>query len=368
MADTQENAADIVAPFGFRMDSGTEIADIRATARARVSRDTWELIFGTPDGDLEAYTCRAENSWKAIQLVPRVLVDMSVTNTATTVLGEDIALPILIAPMGQIQRLHPDGELAVARAAASNGTGMILSSFSGHGFEEVSACTEAPLWFQLYVQRDRGLTVELIRLAEAAGCSAIAVTVDINGADPRWHRLPDNGADGFALFDGLDLVVPPHKGVDPALDWSIVEWLRQQTALPIVLKGIQAPDDAVRAGNAGAQAIVVSSHGGFALEGASAPSTILPAIADAAESTVEIYVDGGVRRGTDVLKALALGARAVLVGRPMLWGLAAAGQAGVEVALSILREELETAMLHCGVPDASAVPADRVRSHWERSA
>jgi 4-hydroxymandelate oxidase len=347
----------------FGMEAADQrMSELRARAEASVSAEALANVFGKSDSDLVMNNRRAEAAWGGIDLVPRVLVDMSQSTTATSVLGQPVRLPVIVGPTGEIQRaLHPDGELAVARAAETVGAAMILSTFASYSFADVARCTSHPLWFQLYFMTDRGLTAELVRRAEVGGCSAIVLTVDVNGAIPNWGRLQQASINASAVFEGLDLSTAPNELVDPRLDWDGLEWLCAQTSLPIIIKGIQSPQDAALAAGAGASGIVVSNHGGFALEGSAAPVELLPAVVQATGDELEIYVDGGVRRGTDILKALALGARAVLIGRPMLWGLMAGGEAGVQSALEILRRELLTAQLLCGVSDITQVPAELTR-------
>jgi 4-hydroxymandelate oxidase len=272
---------------------------------------------------------------------------------------------------------HPDGELATVRAAGAAGTIMILSSLSNTDVEDVCAAATGPVWFQLYVYRDRAATEGLVRRAEAAGCDAIVLTVDA----PLLGRRERDVRNRFHLPDGLTVKnmlpagygeVPmqadPESGlaayfaslIDPSLDWDDVAWLRETTKLPLVLKGIVRADDAARAVRVGAAAIVVSNHGGRQLDTSVATIDALPAIAEAVAGRVDVLVDGGVRRGTDVVKALALGAKAVCVGRPVLWGLAVGGQGGVEHVLALLRDELDLAMALCGAPTVEAITPDLV--------
>jgi 4-hydroxymandelate oxidase len=232
-------------------------------------------------------------------------------------------------------------------------TVMVLSSFSTYSVEEVLAEATGPVWFQLYVLRDRGLTAEIIRRAECAGCSALVLTVDVNAQSREWFRMPDEWAERLGTFRGLDLQVPPFKSLDPSLSWKDLDWLRSTTSLPLVVKGIQIADDAERCLDGGAAAIAVSNHGGYTLAGGSASLEFLPEIVDAVSNRGEVYLDGGIRTGPDVLKALALGARAVQIGRPLLWGLGVDGTNGVIRVLQILRDELENAMVLCGVPDVT---------------
>ena len=306
----------------------------------------------------------------------RVLVDVSRRDLATRVLGEPVAMPVLIAPTAFHRLAHPDGELATARAARTAGTVMILSTLSTVGIEDVAAAA-GPLWFQLYVYRDRGATEALVRRVEAAGARALVLTVDaqVLGRRERDVRnrfaLPAGLSIENMLAHGMGAVPSPAQGsglaayfaslLDPALSWRDVEWLRSISRLPVVVKGIVRADDARRAVDHGASAIAVSNHGGRQLDTAPASLDVLARIADAAADRAEIFLDGGVRRGTDVVKALALGARAVLLGRPILWGLAVGGEAGVTAALSMVRDELDRAMALSGCPGIAAITRDLVR-------
>jgi 4-hydroxymandelate oxidase len=269
-----------------------------------------------------------------------------------------------------------EGELATARAAGAAGTAMILSSLSNTDMEEVVRATSAPVFFQLYVYRDRGATVELVARAEAAGCQALVLTVDapLLGCRERDVRnrfqLPAGltvrnlvpAGYGQLIDDGRDSGLAAYFAalIDPALSWKDVEWLRAHTALPLLLKGLVRADDARRAVDAGVDGIVVSNHGGRQLDTSPATIEVLPSLVDAVGGRVPVLLDGGVRRGTDVIKALALGARAVLVGRPVLWGLAAAGQAGVVEVLEILRRELDLGLALCGCADLASIGRDLI--------
>jgi 4-hydroxymandelate oxidase len=290
-----------------------------------------------------------------------------------------IPSPVLIAPTAFHRLAHPDGELATARAAAACGAPFILSTLSTTRVEDVMAATAAapgPVWFQLYVYKDRAATAELVARVEAAGVQALVLTVDA----PRLGRRERDVRNRFALPPGLRIenlhgtrerAVPPPLAdsglaayfaqlIDPALSWKDLSWLRSITRLPVILKSLVRADDAVRAVEHGASAMVVSNHGGRQLDTAPATIEVLPRIAEAVDGRAEILLDGGIRRGTDIVKALALGARAVLIGRPILWGLAVGGQAGVEAVLATLRRELELAMMLCGAPSLAELTADLI--------
>lgn len=299
------------------------------------------------------------------KLRPRMLVDVSQRDLSTTILGQTWPLPIAIAPMAFQCLAAKEGEIATAKAAAKLGSAMILSTMATKSLEEVASIRQqTPQWFQLYVHRDRALTKALVERAHAAGYQALCLTVDA----PMLGRREKDMRNQFALPTGMelanlttlkDLKITQRSGesglfaylleqFNPALTWSDLEWLQSLSPLPLVVKGILRGDDARRAVEHGAQGIIVSNHGGRQLDGAIASIDALPEVVAAVGDGVEVLVDGGIRRGTDVLKALALGAKAVLLGRPILWGLAVAGQAGVEHVLELLRDELDLAMALSG--------------------
>lgn len=342
-------------------------------ARANLPRAAFDYYVSGAHDELTVTDNRA--ALDRIRLLYRVLVDVGQRDASTSVLGSPVAMPVLLAPTAFHRLAHPDGELASARAAGSAGTIMILSSLSNTDVEDVCAAATGPVWFQLYVYRDRTATEGLVARAEAAGCRAIVLTVDApllgcreRDVRNRFH-LPEGlsvknmlpaGYGAVAEQAGSGLAAYFASLIDPTLDWDDIAWLRSKTSLPIVLKGIVRPDDAARAAQVGAAAIVVSNHGGRQLDGSVATIDALPAIAAAIDGRLEILIDGGIRRGTDVVKALALGARAVCVGRPVLWGLAVDGQAGVEHVLALLRDELDLAMALCGAPNVAACTPDLI--------
>jgi isopentenyl diphosphate isomerase/L-lactate dehydrogenase-like FMN-dependent dehydrogenase len=283
-------------------------------------------------------------------LRPRMLVDVSARKLATTVLGTEVSFPVLVAPMAFQGLAHPDGEQAMARGAAAAGTVMCLSTLSTVSLEEAAgAAPGGARWFQLYWGPDRSQTQGLAERAVAAGYSAIVVTVD----------LPEVGRRERDLRTGFETPASLSDVTDNSLTWRDLEWLRTHTPLQILVKGILTAEDAVLATEAGVDGIVVSNHGGRQLDGVAASLDALPEVVEAAGDRVELLLDGGVRRGTDVVKALALGARAVLVGRAALYGLAVDGADGVERVLGLLREEVELALALCGCPS----PEDVTRAH-----
>lgn len=303
-------------------------------------------------------------SYEKLKIHYRVLVDVADRDLSTTVFGQKISFPIMVAPTAFHKLAHPDGELATARAAVGAGTIMTLSSLSTTTIEEVAAATNKNFWFQLYINKNREYTRDLVSRAESAGAKALVVTVDT----PMWGRRERDVRNGFHLPPGLsainlvkydkDAVTKGQSGsglgqsfawmLDATLQWKDMDWLAGITRLPIILKGVCRSDDARIALQHGVKGIVVSNHGGRQMDSAPATIDVLPSIVDAVGNDLTILMDGGIRRGLDAMKAIAQGAKAVLVGRPVLWGLAAGGQVGVEKALSILRTELDLAMALSG--------------------
>jgi isopentenyl diphosphate isomerase/L-lactate dehydrogenase-like FMN-dependent dehydrogenase len=290
------------------------------------------------------------------KLRPRVLVDVEGVSTATTVLGTEVAVPILIAPLALQRMAHPDGELATARAAAASGTIMCLSTASTTRPAEVAAAApDAPRWFQVYVFGDRSITEELIAEAVENGFSALVLTADT----PYLGRRERDVRIDFQIPEHLTVVgdIFGH-GFDTSLSWRDLEWLAGYE-LPVVVKGILTAEDALLACEHGAGAVVVSNHGGRQLDGVPASLDVLEEVVEAVDGRAEVLLDGGVRRGTDAIKALALGARAVLIGRAMVWGLAVAGEEGVRDVLRLLRDEVELGLALLGCSS----PADVTRAH-----
>ena len=299
-----------------------------------------------------------------VKLRPKMLVDVSKINLTTQVLGESLQLPLLIAPMAFQCLADPEGEIATALAAADAGVGMVLSTLATKSLEEVATVANGLQWFQLYIHKDQGLTQALVERAYTAGYKAICLTVDapMLGKRERDQRNeftlpPGLHPANLTNISGLDIPQAPGESglltyfaqqINPAVTWKDLEWLQSLSPLPLVVKGILRADDAVRAVEYGAQAIVVSNHGGRQLDGAIASLDALPDIIAAVDGKAEVLLDGGIRRGTDILKALAYGAKAVLIGRPVLWGLAVAGKIGVSHIISLLQDELNLAMALSG--------------------
>lgn len=306
-------------------------------------------------------------AWQELRLRPRVLVDVAEVTTATTVLGTPVSMPLLVAPTAIQKLAHPDGEPGMARAAAAAGTLMCLSTLATATPEEVAAAAPgAPRWFQLYVFRDRGVTRAFVGQAVEHGYGAIVLTVDA----PRLGRRERDFRTGFRVPEEITVPSMAALGnwegatplellgaIDPSLTWDDLEEVRSLSPLPLVLKGIQTGEDAAIACEHGVDAIVVSNHGGRQLDAVAPTAELLPEIVDAVAGRVEVYVDGGIRRGSDVVKALGLGARAVLAGRAPLWGLACEGEAGAARVLQLLRDEIELALALCGCTSPGTVSA-----------
>ncbi|GBE92660.1 alpha-hydroxy acid oxidase [Nostoc cycadae] len=322
-------------------------------------------------------------AFEQVKLRPRMLVDVSDRNLTSSILGQPVQLPLLIAPMAFQCLAHPQGELATSLAAATAGVGMVLSTMATKSLEEVAAVGykhNALQWFQLYIHKDRGLTRNLVERAYAAGYQALCLTVDA----PILGRRERDLRNEFTLPSGLHLAnivnisglnIPQESGesglftyfaqqLNPAVTWRDLEWLQSLSPLPLVLKGILRGDDAVRAVEYGAKAIVVSNHGGRQLDGAIASFDALAEIVASVDNQAEVLVDGGIRRGTDILKALAIGAKAVLIGRPVLWGLAVAGQVGVSHIISLLENELSVAMALSGCTSIKDIDSSLVTGNY----
>ena len=337
--------------------------DYETLAREHLPTTTFDYYVG---GSGDEITLKENHrAYDSIKLIPRALVDVSKRDSSTTVLGCHVSMPVLIAPMAFQGMAHTDGEQATARAAHTAGTVMIASTLSNASIAEIAAESGSNTWFQLYMYKDRELTHSLIQRATEAGCTALVVTIDApiqgvrerdirNGFHMPAHLKLKNllGRTGYedlpASKNQSGLAAYINSLFDPSLTWHDLKELCSFTKLPIILKGIMCAEDTIKAIDCGVAAVAVSNHGGRQLDTAPATIEVLPQIVKAVQGKCEIYIDGGIRRGTDVLKALALGANAVLLGRPILWGLAANGQQGVEHVLGILRNELDVAMGLCG--------------------
>ena len=350
------------------------VGDYAKAARDALARDVCDYYEG---GALDEITLRQNVSgWENLKLYYRVLAGVGPRELSTTVLGQPVSMPIVIAPTAFHRLACAEGEIAAAKAARAAGTLFVLSSLSNTAMETVLAQAASPRWFQLYIYKDREITRALVQRAEAAGTEAIVLTVDAPGLGTRER----DSRNKFCLPDGLAVenLAPAGKGNIPKIEGSglaayvrdnfksdlgfdDLDWLCSCTRLPVVVKGVCRGDDARRIADHGAKAIVVSNHGGRQLDTAPATSEVLPFVVAAVGDRCEIYVDGGIRRGSDVLKAIALGARAVLVGRPILWGLCVAGERGALQVLEVLRRELDEAMLLCGCTTLSDIDASLLR-------
>ncbi len=352
----------------MKSDLLLNIADYARAARVKLPPDAFDYYEG---GALDEVTLRENReAWTRLKLYYRVLAGVGPRALGTTVLGQPISMPIVIAPTAFHRLACAEGENATARAARAAGTLFILSSLSNTPMEEVFAQAASPRWFQLYIYKDRGITRALVQRAEAAGAEAIVLTVDAPGLGTRERdarnrfRLPDGlevanlaplGKADIPEVQGSGLAAYVRDNFKSDLGFDDLDWLCGTTRLPVVVKGVCRGDDARRAVEHGAKAVVVSNHGGRQLDTAPATCEVLPPVVAAVGDLCEIYVDGGLRRGSDVLKSIALGARAVLVGRPILWGLCVDGEEGARNVLEILRRELDEAMLLCGCSKLSDI-------------
>jgi 4-hydroxymandelate oxidase len=363
-----------MSPEPLSADDLRRIASVAAfeeAARTRLTPMAYAYYAG--GSGAERTLARNADAWSRLSVWYRVMVDVSQRSTATALLGHRIAAPLLVAPTALHRMACDDGELATVRACGAAGVPMVVSSLSTTRLEEVCAQATGPVLFQLYIGQDRPFVRDLAQRAESAGCAAIELTVDT----PVWGLREREQRTGFRVPDGMGVVnlyrdghegPTGHSGVgiaqalgwtiDASLSWRDLEWLCAQTRLPVLVKGICRADDARHALASGAAGIVVSNHGGRQLDGAPATAEALPHVVDAVAGRAPVVVDGGIRSGTDILRALALGATAVQVGRPVLWGLAVAGEAGAQRVLELLIEDLSRSMALAGCPDVAAVTRD----------
>jgi isopentenyl diphosphate isomerase/L-lactate dehydrogenase-like FMN-dependent dehydrogenase len=367
------------------------IDDLRAMAKRTVPQQIFDYVDGAAWDEVTVR--RNRTGFERFELLPRMLVDASEIEMSTTALGREIALPVIGAPTGMTGLNHPDGEGAIARAAHAVGTIYTQSALSSLSIEEVSAVAPGPKWFQLYVMTDRGIAQEMLARAAAAGYEALVLTVDVAVAGvrerdvrnrfsvpprltlkaaaqgvirPRWSRsfiARPRLTTGNVTYEGggaLSHAQWVNRSFDPSMTWDDIAMLREHWGGPLLIKGIMRPDDAVRAVEHGVEGIIVSNHGGRQLDHAQSSIEALPAIAEAVAGRAELYLDSGIRRGTDIITALALGARAVLIGRPLVYGLGAAGEAGARRAFELLRGELATALALAGYPRISELGPDAI--------
>ncbi len=373
----------------MNISRAVNVADLREIARRQLPR----AVFGFVDGGAhDERTLRDnESDFARIRFAPRVLVDVSNRNQAVSLLGQPLSSPMVFGPTGIAGIVWPEGDLCIARATAARGVGFCQSTTSNASIERVASAGRSGHWFQLYVQKDRALTRSLVERAREAGCTALVLTVDLPVAGPRERdirhgfTLPPRIRLGDALdyasklgwlwrmaqaprftFGNLEgagtapsplttLVEKIGKNFDASVSWKDLDWLRGEWPGKLLVKGLVRADDAQRAVAHGADAVVVSNHGGRQLDGAPSGIAALPAISEALEGKVPVLVDGGIRRGSDVVKAMALGASACIIGRAGLYGLAAGGQAGVERVIDILQKEIDITLALLGVPDIRRV-------------
>jgi 4-hydroxymandelate oxidase len=326
------------------------VDDYEPAARELLAPDVYDFCAGGAGDEWTLNENRA--AWSRWRLRPRYLVGVAERDTSTTVLGRAVSFPVLVAPWAYQRLVHAEGEVATALAAERANTIMIVSSTTVDFLEDVAAASVGPKWWQLYVFEDRAKTAEMLGRVVAAGFEAVCLTVDfpVNGLRARDERS------GFVPPIGMPW---SDLAYDPALSWKDLDWVRARTAgLPLLVKGILTAEDARIAVSEGVDGIVVSNHGGRQLDGAPAGATALPEVVEAVAGRVPVFVDGGIRRGTDVLKALALGAAATLVGRPTVWGLAVGGEQGVVDVLEMLRAEFDNAMALTGCRTVADISAD----------
>ncbi len=338
------------------------VCDYEPLAREHLDPGVWAYLAGGAADEITLRENRlAFERWK---ILPRLLRNLSGGNTRLNLLGKTFPHPVFLAPTAFHRMFHPEGEIATALGASAMEAGMVVSTSATFPVEDIARAASSPLWFQLYIQPDRAFTLDLVRRVEAAGCQALVVTADapLSGLRNREQRS------GFCLPPGIEAVnlrgmqpVPPSGKIfgSPLLDnaptWKDLAWLQSETRLPVLLKGVLHPDDAGMAIEQGISGIILSNHGGRTLDTAPAALDALPAVAERIAGRVPLLMDGGIRRGSDVFKALALGADAVMIGRPALHGLAAAGAIGVAHILRILRSELEMTMALAGCPDLLSI-------------
>ncbi len=384
------------------MASIVEIADLKALAKRRVP----QMFFDYADsGAWTEGTYRAnEEDFRRIKLRQRVLVDMTERSLESTMIGEKVSMPVALAPTGLTGMQHADGEILAAQAAEAFGVPFTLSTMSICSIEDVAAGTKKPFWFQLYVMKDRDFVMNLIDRAKAAKCSALVLTLDLQILGQR-HKDLRNGLSAPPKFTPKHIwqmatrpgwcmgmlgtgrrsfgnIVGHAKNVsdlsslsswtaeqfDPKLSWADVAWIKERWGGKLILKGVLDPEDAKLAAKSGADAVIVSNHGGRQLDGAPSSIEALPAIVDAVGDRIEVHLDGGIRSGQDVLKALCLGAKGTYIGRPFLYGLGAMGKQGVTLALDIIRKELDITMALCGKRNIKDVGPDLIYHPAEKQA
>ncbi len=337
-------------------------------AKSRLEQGQYDFIAGGATDEITIRRTRAV--FDSIMMRPRMMVDISKRDVSTTVLGQKIDLPVMIDPAGNHGVAHEDADLATARAAGAAGTLMVVSSHAARTMEDVAGAATGPLWFQQYLFRDRGLTLEMAARAEEAGYTALCLTLDAKVSPKRERNIRNNyvgpASPNYAQLDmgthswqfAADMPAGPNDIRDPASTWEDLDWLAANIRLPVVVKGIMTGEDGRYSADHGAKGVIVSNHGGRYLDTTLATIEVLPEVVKAVDGNAEVYMDGGIRRGTDIFKALALGARSVLIGRPLFWGLAVDGEAGVVSMLGILKSELDATMGMCGRTTIDSIDMD----------
>jgi 4-hydroxymandelate oxidase len=336
-----------------------DVTRFEALARRHLSKMAYDYVRSGGGDEISLRENRA--GFERLQLEPNVLTDVSQLDTRVNLFGSEVESPILLAPVAYHRLYHRDGEAATARGANAAGAGFVISTFTTTEIDEIARNTQRPIWFQLYVQRDRAFTKDMVQRAVASGCTAVCLTVDTPVLGCRYSQL------SFALPKGMECVhlrglgqgaatpeFKPERGrvfepiFDPSFNWNDLEWLRSVAGVPVILKGVLSAEDGRRAVERGADGVIVSNHGGRNLDSVPATIDALPRVVEAVAGRIPVMLDSGIRRGTDVLAALALGAKAVFIGRPYVYGLAVGGAQGVERVINILRDELERAMALTG--------------------
>lgn len=333
--------------------------DFEAIAKERLPKEEYDYIAGGATDEISVDRNRRAYATWAFR--PRVLRDVSQLDLSTTVLGTKVSLPVLIAPCGGHKRAHPEGELATYRAAAACGTVLTVSANANTSFEDVAKAAKGHLWVQLYPFRNKELTKDWLKRAKDLGYGAVVVTLDSQWPPKRERNIRNHYQRSRGVNYPKEANATPRpagragEGSDPAATWKDLEWIKSATDLPVVAKGILTGEDVELCVESGADGVLVSNHGGRHLDNTLATIEVLPEAVTAANGKLEVYLDGGIRRGADVVKAIALGAKAVFIGRPLFWGLAVDGENGVVRVLNILREEIEITMAKCGRPTIASI-------------
>lgn len=359
-----------------------DVTQFEPLARRRLSKMAYDYVRSGGGDEISMRENRA--GFERLQLEPSVLVDVSEIDTRVNLFGGELESPILLAPVAYHRLYHAEGEIGTARGASAAGAGFVISTFTTTAIDEIARNTQRPIWFQLYVQRDRDFTKDMVQRAVASGCKAVCLTVDTPVLGNRYGQLAFGLPKGMecvhlrgltltsAVFGQEPQATQGHKtqrGViydalfDPSFNWNDLEWLRSVAGVPVILKGVLSAEDGRLAVSCGADGVIVSNHGGRNLDNVPATIDALPRVVEAVEGRIPVMLDSGIRRGTDVLMALALGAKAVFIGRPYVYGLAAGGARGVERVISILRDELERAMALTGRRSIAEIDATVLWRH-----